>query len=244
MSGWMPGAERSPDLLERAQQLEPVVGERLAEIRSRIERAGGEPAQVRVVAVTKTFGPEAVLAALAAGIADIGENYADELLAKASAVADLTLTRANWHFIGSIQRNKVARLAATVSCWQTVSRAVEAQAIAARSGSSKPSAFIEVNVAGDPARPGCDPERAEELAQSVTASGLALRGLMAVAPGEGGRAEAERAFRKVADLAARLGLRELSTGMSGDLEAAVQAGTTMVRIGSALFGPRNPRAAR
>ncbi|MHB1986872.1 MAG: YggS family pyridoxal phosphate enzyme [Acidimicrobiales bacterium] len=221
-----------------------LVAGRLAEVRARIERAGGDPDGVEIVAVTKSFGPPAAVAALSAGIANLGENYAGELAQKAAAVAQLCPARARWHFIGAIQRNKIARLAEIVCCWQTIARAIEAETIVGRYGEGLPSVFLEINMSGDPRRPGCHPRAARGLLGDVRSVGLEVRGLMAVAPLAKGPTDIETGYGDVARLRDDLGLAELSIGMSGDLEAAVRAGTTMVRVGSALFGPRNPRAPR
>ncbi len=231
-------------LIERARRFEPVVAQRLAEVRARIERAGGDPGKVQIVGVTKTFGPEYALAGLLAGIGDLGENYAEELSHKAAVLGEIGSPPVRWHFIGTIQRNKIRRIVGVVSCWQSVSRAAEAEAIAARSGELRPGVFVEVNVANDPARPGCPPSSVPGLVGMITATGLEVRGLMAVAPLGEGPDTARTAFEEVARLRAEAGLAELSIGMSGDLEAAVGAGTTMVRIGTALFGSRNHHARR
>ena len=212
-----------------------AVAARLAEVRRRVEAAGGDPGQVRVVAVTKGFGPEAVEAALAAGLEDVGENYAQELVAKAPQVAGSP----RWHFLGTVQRNKVPALAPLVACWQSVSRAVEGEAIARR----RPGAvvLVEVELTGRPGRNGCPPGAVPGLVADLGAAGLDVRGLMTVAPPDDPR----RAFRTVRELADRLGLPERSMGMTGDLEAAVAEGSTMVRVGRALFGDRKggPRPA-
>jgi pyridoxal phosphate enzyme (YggS family) len=229
------------DIEARAAELAPVVAERLAQVRGRIEAAGGDPERVRVVAVTKTFGPEAVLAAVRSGLVDIGENYADELVSKAEAVRDEAIS---WHFIGAIQRRKIPRLAAHVSWWETVARVVEAEAILVRARQRPAKALVEVNISGDPGRPGCDPGVLDVLVRDIRELGLDLRGLMAVAPLGADRPEVERAFRELGARGRDLGLPELSLGMSSDLEQAVLAGTTMVRLGTALFGPRHPRAPR
>ncbi|MGO9911216.1 MAG: YggS family pyridoxal phosphate enzyme [Acidimicrobiales bacterium] len=240
MSGTAPPTEPSA-LLERASILQPEVTERLSEIRRRIERAGGDPGTVRIVGVTKTFGPESALAGVLAGLTELGENYADELIRKAAALSGLVARQPSWHFIGAIQRNKIARLAGVVACWQSVSRAIEAEAIALRTTEPRPSIFVEVNVAFDPDRPGCEPTAVPGLVTSIASTGLVVSGLMAVAPVGGDPETTDRAFAEVARLRRELGIPELSIGMSGDLEAAVRAGTTMVRIGTALFGPRNQR---
>ena len=101
------------------------VAARVAEARDRIARAGGDPGRIRIVAVTKGFGSDEVVAALAAGLADVGENYADELLAKRAAVGGV----GTWHFLGAVQRNKIPRLAPVVDYWQGISRPVEGSAI-------------------------------------------------------------------------------------------------------------------
>ena len=228
----------------------------LGQVRRRIADAGGDPAAVRVVAVTKGFGPEAVRAALSAGIADVGENYAQELLSKVDALraagtgaagngeggrarahdhgADLGV---RWHFLGAVQRNKVAALAPVVSWWQGVARAVEGEAIARR----RPGAvvLVEVDATAAPGRNGCPPEAVPALVAELRAAQLDVRGLMTVAPTdpEGAR----RAFRTLRALADDLGLQERSMGMSDDLELAVAEGSTMVRVGRALFGDRPPR---
>lgn len=206
----------------------------LAAARRRIAHAGADPDAVRVVAVTKGFGPEAVGAAVAAGLTDIGENYAQELVAKRAALAgDAVLDVASWHFLGHIQRNKVPRLADLVSCWQSVARPEEGEAIARRTARAR--VLVEVDVSGEPGRNGCAPAQAPSLVGDLENMGLDVRGLMTVAPqGE----DARTAFATVRRLADDLGLPERSMGMSDDLELAVAEGSTMVRLGRALFGER------
>jgi uncharacterized pyridoxal phosphate-containing UPF0001 family protein len=208
------------------------VAGRLADVRRRIAAAGGDPRRVEVVAVTKGFGPWAPRAASAAGLQSVGENYAEELLDKAAILADAAL---EWHYLGAVQRRKVRRLASVVSCWQTVARAEEASAIAAAAPGAP--VFVEVDVTGIAGRPGVAPRAAAELVKTVRELGLRVRGLMAVGPA--GSPEAARAaFRQLAQMAGDLGLSELSMGMTEDLEIAVSEGSTMVRVGRALFGDR------
>jgi uncharacterized pyridoxal phosphate-containing UPF0001 family protein len=209
----------------------------LAQIRDRIDRISGDPGAVRIVAVTKGFGADQVRTALEAGVADIGENYADELVGKAAAVADgdRVALRPTWHFLGSIQRNKVARLAGLVDCWQAVSRVEEGTAIARR----RPGAtvLVQVDVAGLPGRGGCEPPRVAPLVAELRDEGLDVVGLMAVGPP--GPPEAARpGFTLVSTLADALSLPVRSMGMSDDWEVAVTEGSTMVRLGRLLFGPR------
>ena len=226
-------------LWEAAEQLAPLVSARLEAVRRRIASAGGDPERIEVVAVTKTFGPEAVLAAGLAGLEAVGENYAAELVEKAAAV-EAAGGKCAWHYLGAVQRNKVARLVPVVSVWQGIARVVEAEAIAARARKELPAAFVEVNLGGDPHRPGVPLDQVGEVVAGVRAAGLDLRGLMAVAPRPESGSDAGEAFGRLAGLAGGLGLPELSIGMSDDLEAAVRAGSTMVRVGRALFGPRDP----
>jgi PLP dependent protein len=215
-----------------------LVAARLAALRRRIEQRGRDPDAVTVVAVTKGFGPEAVAAALAAGITTVGENYADELLAKAALVeaADLGGSPApRWHFLGAVQRRKVRDLAAVVSCWQTVARPEEGTAIAARSPGAE--VFVQVDVSALPGRNGAVPSAVPGLVAALRGLELQVRGLMVVAP-PGPPDEARAAFATVRELGRRAGVAELSMGMSGDLDAALAEGTTMVRIGQSLFGER------
>ena len=207
-----------------------AVAERLAEVRQRIAATGVDPATVTVVAVTKGFGPDTGAAAAAAGLADLGENYAQELRAKAPAAP----AGVRWHFLGSPQRNKIPWLVPLVSLWQGVDRPEVLEALAAR----RPGAavLIEVNVGREAAKHGCAPGAAGDLAARGADLGLDVRGLMTVAPA--GRADAARCFSTLAALAGRLALRQLSMGMSDDFDLAVTEGATMVRLGRALFGPR------
>lgn len=237
----MSGTERLEQVDAAAEVLVPVVAERLEAVRERLRAAGGDPARITIVAVTKTFGPEHALAAVRAGCADLGENYASELVEKAELLAPVVAGRARWHFIGQIQRNKVGRLAPHVDCWQTLSRAAEAESIARHAGPAGRRAFVEVNLSGEAQRTGCRPDEVPGIVAAARAAGLAVTGVMAVAP-LAGAGTAEGAFAEVVAIGRSLGLEECSIGMSGDLEAAVRAGTTMVRVGTALFGARDRHA--
>ena len=208
------------------------VTRRLAEVRRRIAVADGDPRRVDVVAVTKGFGPWAARAAVAAGLRSVGENYADELLDKAAALGDVPV---EWHFLGAVQRRKVRRLAPVVSCWQTVARPEEGAAIAAASPGV--AVFVEVDVTGIAGRPGVAAATAPALVKTLQDLGLVVRGLMGVGP-PGSPDRARSAFRLLAQTAGDLGLSELSMGMTDDLEMAVAEGSTMVRVGRALFGDR------
>ncbi|MBI2708288.1 MAG: YggS family pyridoxal phosphate-dependent enzyme [Actinobacteria bacterium] len=214
----------------------------MARVRDRIVSAGGDPARVTVVAVTKGFGPVAVAVARAGGVADLGENYAQELARKAGAseARDPGLGPAvRWHAIGRLQRNKVRSLARSVALWQSVDREPLAAEIARRCPGA--SVLVQVNVSDEMQKGGCAPEETSALVRAARELGLDVRGLMAVGA-EGGPDAAGPGFALLRRLADDLGLEERSMGMSADLEAAVAAGSTMVRIGTALFGFR-PRTA-
>ena len=193
---------------------------------------------MRIVGVTKGFGPSVVRAAREAGIRDLGENYAGELLAKSRAAQldDGPAGPVVWHFLGAIQRNKVPTLAPVVSVWQSVAREAEGVRIARFAPGT--SVMVQVDVTGLPGRNGCTPNAVPGLVKRLQQLGLVVLGLMTVAAPEA--AAAEVAFGRVVRLADQLELPERSLGMSDDLEAAVAAGSTMVRIGRALFGDRPP----
>ena len=204
-----------------------ALARRVADVRARVAAAAGAR-PVTLVAVTKGFGPGAVAAARAAGLDDLGESYAQELLAKAGALG----AGGRWHFLGAVQRRKVRLLAPLVRLWQSVDRVAAGVEIARHAPGA--SVLVQVNVTGQAGRNGCTWDEAPALVDGLRGLGLDVRGLMAVA----GRDEPRPQFRRLAGLARRLELDELSMGMSGDLEVAVEEGSTMVRVGEAIFGPR------
>jgi len=204
----------------------------LERIKNRITDAGGDPARIRIVAVTKGHDVDAVRAAIAAGIDDIGENYAQELVAKAETLVD---PQPRWHFIGQLQRNKVRQISHLVHLWQSVDRLRLGEEIASRVPGAE--VLAEVNLTDDPNRGGQQPGLVPGLVDGLRDLGLQVRGLMAV--GRTGDPSAVReGFAAVRRLADELDLEERSMGMSDDLELAVGEGATMVRIGTALVGPR------
>lgn len=211
--------------------------ERLCLVRDRIERAGRAPDEVRIVAVTKGFGAAEISGSVASGLLDLGENYAQELIAKAGVAP----SGVRWHFLGPVQRNKVKGLAPHVELWHGVDRVAAGTEIARW---PKPApVLVQVNMSGDPRRPGASWRGAPALVEDLCGLGLEVRGLMGVAaPASRGREQADEGvrqqFRRLATLAARLGLSELSMGMSDDLEVAIEEGATIVRVGTALFGAR------
>lgn len=217
----------------------PVIDAQL--VAARVQQLRDEVAplargSVAVVAVTKTFGADAVLAALDAGADAIGENYAQELALKAEAVARAAPARAPvWHFIGRLQRNKVRTLAPIVALWQTVDRVELVRELATRAPGA--SILVQVNATGEPQKGGCPPAAARALVDEGRAHALDVRGLMTVGAG-GDAAATRRAFREVRALADELELADCSMGMSDDYLIAVQEGATIIRVGSLLFGPR------
>jgi pyridoxal phosphate enzyme (YggS family) len=207
------------------------VADRLAEVQHRVAdaaaRAGRPASAVRLVAVTKGVPAPVMQAALDAGVTDLGENRAQELLAKAPELA----TRPTWHFIGRLQRNTVAGLAPLVDLWQSVDRVELGRAIAARAPGA--AVLAEINVAGDPAKAGVSPGDAPALIDGLREAGLSVGGLMTI-PAAG--RDPRPAFAALAQLADRLGLPEVSMGMTDDFEVAVEEGATIVRVGRAIFG--------
>lgn len=223
------------------------VGAALDAVRARIDaaavRAGRDPAAVTLVAVSKTHGPEAVRAAYARGQRDFGENYVQELVAKADGLADLVDLR--WHFIGHLQSNKCRDVAGRVAMVQTVDSARLARELGRRAVAVGRTVgiLVQVNVAREAQKSGCEVgELAAILAEAEATPGVALRGLMTVPPAAGDPAasrpwfEALRALRDEHGGASRL--PELSMGMTHDMAEAVAAGATMVRVGTAIFGAR------
>jgi uncharacterized pyridoxal phosphate-containing UPF0001 family protein len=206
--------------------------DRLHLVRQRIDAAGGA-GRVTLVAVTKGLGADVVLSAVEAGLDQLGENYAAELRAKADQVSACVGSAVAWHYLGAVQR-QAAALGPAVAVWQGVDGAKAGGRIAAASPGA--AVFVQVNLSGQPQRQGCAWAEAPALAEALVGLGLEVRGLMGVA-GDDPAAE----FSRLVKLAADLGLAEVSAGMSGDFEVAVDAGATMVRLGTALFGPRPAR---
>jgi PLP dependent protein len=207
-----------------------AVADNLRDVRARIERAGGDPDAITIVAVTKTFGAAECREAIAAGLADLGENRAQELLAKAPDV-----TGARWHFIGRLQTNKVRALAPHVALWESVDRDGAIAAVAQRAPGAE--VLVQVNISAEQQKGGCAPADTVRLVGDATSMGLQVLGLMGVGP-LGDPEAARPGFRLLRSLADDLALPVRSMGMSADLEVAVAEGSTMVRVGSALFGPR------
>lgn len=228
------GRRAGKDSQEADSALVSQVSSNLATVRGRIETAGGDPAATTVVAVTKGFGEASVRAARTVGLLDLGENYAQELLSKLAATGD----DVRWHFLGPVQRNKVASLAGHVDLWHGVDRVAVGETIARHRPGAR--VLVQVNATGEASKHGCRPEDTADVVSALRRLPIEVAGLMAIGP-EGPPEAARPGFRVVAELGRRLGLTELSMGMTDDLEVAVQEGATIVRIGRALFGPRHRR---
>jgi len=215
---------------------------RVAAVRRRIAaaagRAGRDPAEVTLVAAAKLQPVAAVRAAVAAGVPDIGENYAQELTAKTAAVDG-----ARWHFIGRLQRNKARALVAANALVHSLDSLASARALGRRAleAGTVARALVQVELDERAAAHGVPVGGLDDFIAACRAvEGLELGGLMLV-PAPAASAEDERpVFRRLAELARRLGgdLRALSMGMTADFEVAVEEGATLVRVGTAVFGPR------
>jgi pyridoxal phosphate enzyme (YggS family) len=215
----------------------------VASVRKRIERAcervGRDPSSVELVAVSKAHPEEAIRAAYSAGMRVFGENYAQELAAKASALSDLSDIR--WRFIGHLQRNKIKLIEHAKATVDTVDSVRLAEALSARAAArgQDVEVLLQVNVGGEAQKSGCAPEEVPRLAEAVRAlPNVALRGLMTVAPHLDDLEAIRPFFATLRELAEAHGLAELSMGMTHDLEPAVEEGATILRIGTAIFGPR------
>ena len=209
------------------------VAENLKAVRERIAGAGRNPDEITIVAVTKGFGADRCREAMEAGLTILGENRVQEAIPKMEVVPNAT-----WHLIGHLQTNKVRQAAGRFELIHSVDSLRLAEYIARVE--PRQQVLIEVNAAREPQKSGVAPEDAIELARSV-AGLLHLRGLMAMGPAHGDPSETFTETRRLRDEAQQTLGRELpilSMGMSADFEAAVSAGSTMVRLGQLLFGPR------
>ena len=227
------------------------IAEHLVKIRTRIdraaERAGRDPAVVRLVAVSKTFPARIAREAVEAGAVILGESYAQEAKAKMAALTELEI---EWHFIGRLQTNKAKEVVSGFSLVHSVDRLKLAQAlnrrVAGRPEGGPLPVLIQVNLAGEESKGGAAESQALDLIKAVAGmENLEPRGLMVMPPFFAQPERARPFFSRLAGLAREarqgtgLALPELSMGMSGDFEVAVEEGATLVRVGSAIFGARN-----
>ncbi|HTY06481.1 MAG TPA: YggS family pyridoxal phosphate-dependent enzyme [Gemmatimonadales bacterium] len=222
------------------------LADRLAQVRAEIARrqhAGGWTHPVTVLAVTKGFGPEAVRAAVAAGVADVGENRVQEALEK---MEHPECRGAVWHLIGHLQRNKAKLVPGKFASVQSVDSLELAEELDRRAAAQKVRlpVLLQVNVAGESQKSGCAPAEAPVLVRQMAAlAALRLDGLMTIAPLTGDEDVQRRTFRGLRMIRDRVKedgvwLQTLSMGMSGDFGTAVEEGATVIRLGTALFGAR------
>jgi pyridoxal phosphate enzyme (YggS family) len=215
------------------------VRERLEAVRERIaraaERAKRDPSGILLLAVTKVFPAEVIREAYELGLRQFGENYVQEFEGKAPAVADLEGAR--FHLIGHLQSNKSKKAAELFQMIQTVDSAKLARRL---NETNRPlEVMIEVKLSDEEAKSGAAPDELNELIPAIReCSNLRLAGLMTMPPWSDDAEATRPYFRRLRELAERHGLRELSMGMSHDLEAAIEEGATCVRVGTALFGKR------
>lgn len=227
------------------------VSSRIVDVRERIASAaissGRSPGSVHLIAVSKTKPSALIREAYSAGQRDFGENYVQELVMKAEELRDLVELR--WHMIGHLQRNKarlITQLTHRIHAVDSERLATELSDRASAEGIAL-SVLVEVNVGGESSKSGCTPENAAKLRDAIAElPGLRLRGLMTIPPASDDPTAAQPYFDQLAKLRDTLGgpsvLPELSMGMTDDLEQAIAAGATWVRVGTAIFGAREPRA--
>ena len=224
--------------------------ERLAHVRAEIARRqaiAGRTHPVTIVAVTKGFGLDAVAAALAAGLTDLGENRVQEALDKIDTPAG---RRATWHLIGHLQRNKAKLVSGRFALVHSLDSVALAEELDKRAGGAAQGArqrvLLQVNVAGEAQKSGCAPAETPAVARRVAGlPHLALEGLMTIAPFTDAEDVQRRTFRGLRELRDALQeeglwLPTLSMGMSADYGPAVEEGATVIRLGTVLFGPREP----
>jgi pyridoxal phosphate enzyme (YggS family) len=207
-----------------------AIAERLHRVRQQIAEAGGP--DVEILGVTKGHPREVVEAALEVGLTAVGENYAQELVAKfEGAPIDVAV-----HFIGQLQTNKVRQIVDLVDVYETLDRPALVTELAKRAPGAR--VLVQVDTSDEAGKGGCAPAEVESLVSLATSAGLAVDGLMTVGPTSGGPEAARPGFRVVRELCDDLGLATCSMGMSDDFVIAVQEGSTRVRLGSVLFGMR------
>jgi PLP dependent protein len=223
-------------------ELTTRVGEQLKTLRDRIDSVRRADQSIEIIAVTKGFGAEAPLAAMRNGLTMLGENYADELVAKAKLVQlseDLAPGRSpRWTFQGRLQTNKINRLIPFVDVWQSVDTKDRLDALAKRQPAAN--VCIQVRLTEDLDRSGAEPAETAPLVEHARSIGLQVLGLMGVGPDpELADSDASRrAFRMLNELCETVGVGWRSMGMSSDFEQAILEGATHIRIGTALFGDR------
>ena len=234
-----------------AAGLESAIAANTRRVRERIaracERAGRDPQTVRLVAVSKTFPVERVRAAAAAGLTDLGENRVQEALDKVAATADLP--NLTWHLVGHLQSNKARRAAQAMGWLHALDSVALLQRVdrAAAAAGTRPRLLVQVDLAGERTKHGVPPDRIREILDAgADCQAACVEGLMLLPPWSADPEQTRPWFRRLRALRDTLlaggvpaqRLRELSMGMSHDFEVAIEEGATVVRVGTAIFGPR------
>jgi pyridoxal phosphate enzyme (YggS family) len=249
-----PGASTLIDFLSRKSYiwcpLDSIIAENVRYVRERIERAcersGKNPQSVRLIAITKTFDAAKVRGAVESGISDIGENFVQELLEKREATNNPAI---RWHFVGHLQSNKVKFIADFVHLIHSVDRPSVAEEINKRGAKigRVVEALVEVNTTGEQTKFGVKPEETVEFIRSIAhLRNLRIKGLMTIGPFLPNPEDSRPAFRTLRALSdevrkeeiENVEMTDLSMGMTHDFEVAIEEGATMVRLGTAIFGPR------
>ena len=231
--------------MSSSEQQPSMIASRLAAVHSRIaavaKRVGREQESITLIAVSKRKPVEDIVAAYKAGQRDFGENYVQEFAAKSERLP--TLDEARFHFIGKLQSNKAGKAASLFSTIHTVDSAKLARRL---DRFDKPlEVFIEVKLSPEDTKSGMDPLQLESVVEEAAAApNLRLAGLMTMPPWNADPEHARPYFRQLRELGVRYGIEGLSMGMSHDLEVAIEEGATHIRIGTAIFGPRDPVVGR
>ena len=231
--------------MSSSEQQPSMIASRLAAVHSRIaavaKRVGREQESITLIAVSKRKPVEDIVAAYKAGQRDFGENYVQEFAAKSERLP--TLDEAHFHFIGKLQSNKAGKAASLFSTIHTLDSAKLARRL---DRFDKPlEVFIEVKLSPEDTKSGMDPLQLESVVEEAAAApNLRLAGLMTMAPWNADPERARPYFRQLRELGVRYGIEGLSMGMSHDLEVAIEEGATHIRIGTAIFGPRDPVVGR
>ena len=231
--------------MSSSEQQPSMIASRLAAVRSRIatvaERVGREQESITLIAVSKRKPVEDIVAAYKAGQRDFGENYVQEFAAKYERLPKLD--EARFHFIGKLQSNKAGKAASLFSTIHTLDSAKLARRL---DRFDKPlEVFIEVKLSPEDTKSGMDPLQLESVVEEAAAApNLRLAGLMTMPPWNADPERARPYFSQLRELGVRYGIEGLSMGMSHDLEVAIEEGATHIRIGTAIFGPRDPVVGR
>ena len=236
----LPTSQSAPAAAAPANK--PDIAANLRSLQERITRAassaGRNPAEVTLVAVSKTFSADSVADAHQAGVRHFGENWVQEAAEKIPALTNLS-PRPTWHMVGHLQTNKVKAALELFDMIQSVDSVSLGEAIARRAGNRRIPVLLEVNVAAEASKFGFRPEQLPDAVKTLQAlPELEVRGLMTVAPLSDDSEKVRPVFRRLRVLRDDLGLRELSMGMTDDFEVAIQEGATIVRVGRAIFGAR------